>query len=100
MLNSEESVLTIDKNGTKRWRNKNGELHRVGGPAIEYSDGNKSWYQNGLCHRIDGPAFEYTDGSKLWYLAGKFFENKEDLFDALTDEEKEIALFSEDFHNG
>jgi hypothetical protein len=100
-MRDEESVLRIDENGTKRWSNKNGELHRVGGPAVEYGGGaGKIWYQNGKRHRIEGPAFEYMDGSKLWYLAGKFFENKEDFFDALTDEEKAIALFSKDFHNG
>jgi hypothetical protein len=31
--------------GTKRWY-LNGELHRVDGPACEYSDGYKSWYLN------------------------------------------------------
>jgi hypothetical protein len=25
----------------------NGQLHRTDGPAIEYADGDKSWYLNG-----------------------------------------------------
>jgi len=52
MLNSEESNLTIDENGNKRWRNKNGKLHRVGGPAVETTNGAKYWYQNGRRHRV------------------------------------------------
>jgi len=99
-MRDEESILTIDGIGIKRWRNKNGELHRVGGPAVEHGGGDgKIWYQNGERHRIDGPAFEYIDGSKLWYIRDRPFETKEDFFDALTDEEKSIALYSEDFHN-
>ena len=50
-------------NGTKRWY-QNGELHRENGPAIEYTDGHKEWCQNGQRHRIDGPAIEYKTGGK------------------------------------
>ena len=42
--------------------------HREDGPAIEYSNGTKSWYLNGKRHREDGPAIENADGSKYWYL--------------------------------
>mgnify|MGYP003608040664 CR=1 FL=1 len=51
----------------------NDKLHRVGGPAVEYSDG-VEWYLNGLRHREDGPAFEgYTQGHKYkaWWLNGE-----------------------------
>jgi len=100
-MRDEESILTIDnKYGNKQWRNKNRELHRIDGPAIETTNGTKYWYQNGRLHRIEGPAIEYKDGIIHWYLAGKQFKNKEAFFNALTDEEKEIALYSEDFHNG
>jgi hypothetical protein len=122
-MRDEESILTIDKYGTKIWKNKNGELHRTDGPAVEYAGGGKFWFQNGMKHRIDGPAIEYRDGTKywykngevhridgpaycdkdgtkFWYLMDKKFDTKEEFFDALTDEEKVIALFSEDFHNG
>jgi hypothetical protein len=77
----------------------NGKLHRIGGPAVICSDGCNHWFQNGKLHRVDGPAIEYKDGDIHWYLAGKEFKNKEAFFEALTDEEKSIALFSEDFHN-
>ena len=122
MMLKEQSILTIDEYGTKRWQNKEGKYHRINGPAIKWRSGTNFWYQNGLLHRIvnpaiewsngrrewyqkgkrhriDGPAIDYGDGRILWYIRGVHFKRKEDFFDALTDEEKSIALFSEDFHN-
>ena len=61
----------IMENGHKVWRNVEGRLHREGGPAYEYADGDKSWYLNGLRHREDGPAIEDANGTKEWYLNGK-----------------------------
>ena len=75
-MRKEESTLTIDIHGDKYWRNKKGKLHR-----------------------IDGPAVEYVDGYKEWHIRDVYFATKEAFFDALTDKEKEIAIFSEDFHN-
>ena len=54
-------------NGTKSWF-INGKRHRIDGPAIEYAHGSKDWYVNGKRHRVDGPAVEYADGTKAWYL--------------------------------
>jgi hypothetical protein len=85
-------------NGGKEWW-QNGKLHRLDGPAIEYANGGKSWYQNGSLHRLDGPAIIY-DKEKEWYKNGYKFESKDNFFESLTEEEKEIALFSEDFLNG
>ena len=48
-----------------------GKLHREGGPAVEWSDGDKFWYINGNPHRDDGPAREFADGDKIWYKNGK-----------------------------
>ena len=48
----------IDKDGTKRYYNSKGELHRIVGPAIEWSNGTKYWYQNGKLHRIDEPVIK------------------------------------------
>jgi hypothetical protein len=45
--------------------------HREDGPAVEYPDGDKSWYINGKLHREDGPAVEYADGGKAWFIDGK-----------------------------
>jgi hypothetical protein len=60
------------KNGTKFWYLK-GLRHREDGPAVEYSDGRKEWFQNGIRHRIDGPAIEYSDVGKGWYIEGEEF---------------------------
>ena len=46
-------------------------LHREDGPAIEWSNGDKSWFINGKRHREDGPAIEGSNGSKYWYINGK-----------------------------
>jgi len=43
-------------------------LHRLDGPAIEYSNGTKCWYQHDKLHRLDGPAIEYHNGTKRWYI--------------------------------
>ena len=53
----ERKVYLTDKN----------QLHRTDGPAVEWSDGYKSWYINGKRHRTDGPAIERLNGSKEWY---------------------------------
>ena len=119
----EESIVEIDGFGSKLWRNKQGQLHRLDGPAEEWADGQKSWYQNGLRHRLDGPAVEgnnggkewwikgllhredgpaviYQGGRKIWYHKGVYYKTKEKYFDALCDEAKAKCLFSEDFLNG
>ncbi len=61
--------------GTKKWFNDKGQLHREGGPAIEYANGEKHWYINDKCHREDGPAVEYDDGrdayKEYWYYGQK-----------------------------
>ncbi len=119
----DESFMEIDGFGNKFWKNKEGELHRLDAPAVEYANGEKSWYKNGLKHRLGGPAIEWPDGTKHWYKDGNlhrldgpavmcddgykgwykdgcFFRNKDVFFEYLTEEEKELALFSEDFLNG
>jgi hypothetical protein len=57
----------IDEYGTKEWRDAEGSRHRDDGPAVEFADGTKLWYQHGLLHRDDGPAAMYADGDKLWW---------------------------------
>jgi hypothetical protein len=59
-------TVTVNKERTE-WRNENGQLHRLDGPAVEMADGYKAWYQNGQRHRLDGPAIEMADGDKHWY---------------------------------
>jgi hypothetical protein len=36
-----------------------------------YEHDSKWWYQQGKLHRIDGPAIEYTNGNVLFYYQGK-----------------------------
>jgi len=50
---------------------ENGVRHRVGEPAVKWSDGSQAWYQNGVLHNDNGPAFVYPGGSKAWYQNGK-----------------------------
>jgi hypothetical protein len=66
----EEYIVRVFDDRTE-WFNKEGKYHRLDGPAIEYSDGDKAWYQNGERHRLDGPAREWSDGSKEWWVEGK-----------------------------
>jgi len=67
----------IDEYGHKRWKNKEGQLHREDGPACEWTTGSKFWYLNGLCHREDGPAAVYANGEKYWYLNGINYSEEE-----------------------
>jgi len=91
--------IEIDNFGNKLWRNKDGEFHRLDGPAVEFADGDKQWWIKGNLHRSDGPAIE-LGSYKAWWKDGRKFPDKDSFFEALTEEEKKIAIFSEDFLNG
>jgi hypothetical protein len=62
--------VTVNEYGTKHWY-LNGKLHREGGPAIEWVNGDKSWYINDELHREDGPAIDCANGDKWWYINDK-----------------------------
>jgi hypothetical protein len=64
-------TMTIDQEGTKMWRNQEGQLHRTDGPAYETANGDKAWWVDGQLHRTDGPAVEYADGRKMWWVNGQ-----------------------------
>ena len=66
----DKQVFCVNKFGTKYWF-LNGELHRVDGPAVEFTNGTKWWYLNGKIHRENGHAVEYASGAKYWCLNGK-----------------------------
>lgn len=56
-------------NGTFYYKDKKMTiLHREDGPAIEFSDGSKSWFKDGKLHREDGPAIYTYDGGESYYL--------------------------------
>jgi hypothetical protein len=66
-----DSKYRIDAIGTKWWRNKVGELHRLDGPAVERLFGTNSWFINNKRHRLDGPASERPSGHNSWYINDK-----------------------------
>ena len=67
VLHRENGPAVEFTNGHKEWF-QHGQRHRIDGPAIECTDGSTYWYQNGLLHRTDGPAVERNDGTKAWYI--------------------------------
>ena len=62
--------IEVDEDGIRRYYNTAGQFHRTDGPAVEYADGGKLWYQNDQLHRTDGPAVERADGTKFWFHNG------------------------------
>ena len=65
----EKYYVEVDDDGTRwyAWPGTDRRLHRLDGPAIEYPNGRRDWYQNGLLHRVDGPAVESPNGRREWY---------------------------------
>jgi hypothetical protein len=39
--------VIVDEDKNIYWSNDKDQLHRLDGPAIEYTDGHKAWYVNG-----------------------------------------------------
>ena len=44
---SETYIVTVTEDGVY-WRNRQRQLHRLDGPAIEYADGTNYWYLIGV----------------------------------------------------
>ena len=64
----------IDSDGTKRWYNENGQLHREDGPAVERADGRKEWHVNGKFYNTIPEWVEALFEFKKWtpeFLASK-----------------------------
>jgi hypothetical protein len=87
-----ESTLSIDEWGNKFWKNSSGKLHRLDGPAIDRSNGDKSWWVDGKRHRTDGPAIEWSNGFKEWQVNGECLGYDDNgfwaLWDRLSDEDR------------
>jgi hypothetical protein len=47
---------------------RDGDYHRVNGPAIYWDDGDWSWWLYGQCHRYYGPA----NIRGAWYIHGRY----------------------------
>lgn len=69
--------MHIKADGTKLWKLPNGQLHRIGGPAIEYADGEKKYYEHGELHREDGPAIEdpRLSSKGAYYLNDEYYND-------------------------
>jgi hypothetical protein len=98
-IHREDGPAVIYKNGSKEWY-INGKHHREDGPAIIYYNGTKHWFHNGKHHRVDGPAIEWDDGEVEWYIDNVYFDTKELWFEALNEEQRVKALYSEYFIKG
>jgi len=88
----QEQYIWIDIDETKfYYKDKRMNiLHRLDGPAVEYTDGHKEWWVDGNKHRLDGPASEWSNGVKFWYVDGKVLTEME--FNALTSPTLELTL--------
>jgi len=65
------SKMSVDWDGSKVWRNADGALHRLDGPAAVGPTGSTAWWLDGLRHRLDGPAVtREDDGYNSWYASG------------------------------
>ena len=56
-----------------------------------------AYIDNELYHRVDGPAVIWWDGHLEWFIKGRKYKNKEEWFDALTDEQKISMIYCEEF---
>jgi hypothetical protein len=75
-------------------------LHREDGPAFISMSGTKEWWINGKRHREDGPAIIYSSGTILWLLNDIHFIKKEDWLEALPEDKRLKALYSDYFIGG
>jgi hypothetical protein len=76
MKNDIGVILEVDSNGNRSW-SRDGQYHRIGGPAVEYSNGEKHWMQYNVHHRVGGPAVEKSNGVKWWCLYDEDYSEEE-----------------------
>ena len=80
----EDVELKINEYGTKFYYIKGTDiLHREDGPAIEFSNGSKEWFQHGKNHRLNGPAIEWVDGYKEYWINDKYIPNVNSIEEAI-----------------
>jgi hypothetical protein len=73
----------VTENGITEWKvlGSDGKLilHRVDGPAVEHPNGAKEWYFNGEIHREGGPAMEFpvtANRRNSFYIRGRFIRDE------------------------
>lgn len=62
-------------NGRTEWYRR-GELHRKDGPAVILPSGYEEWWENGQTHRLGGPAVTYSSGDKEWWENGRYIKRE------------------------
>ena len=67
--------VEVDEYGGCNYYNHAGKLHRVEGPAVTYTNGDKSWWLNGCRHRIGGPAVEWANTTEWWLYGVQYTED-------------------------
>lgn len=50
---------------------RHGAYHRENSPSYIIINGTVMWCMNGKLHRLDGPAIEYSDGRNEWWVEDK-----------------------------
>ena len=78
--------IEVDRDGTRKYFNSAGEIHRDNGPAVEYKSGSKGWFQNGKLHRTGGPAVEWSNGDEEWWIDSVEY-SEHDYYTALKSQE-------------
>jgi hypothetical protein len=65
--NSEYNCTVINAEKYTFWY-KGDMFHRLSGPACEFANGAKLYFQNGMLHRLDGPAVIYANANRYWFI--------------------------------
>jgi hypothetical protein len=62
-------------NGTTKIYMKNGQKHRLNGPAEIHINGYEAWFLGGIKHRAGGePAIKHPNGDLEFWENGKFLK--------------------------
>ncbi len=72
-MNYEEYIVKVYEDGDIFWYNKEEQLHRLNGPAVENSDGYeyKAYWINGNLHNLEGPAVIHPNGEVEYWIESK-----------------------------
>lgn len=60
-----------ERDGSERWLDRQGRLHRVGDRPALVDGALRHWYEHGLLHRAEGPAVVHQGVLWAWYRQGK-----------------------------
>jgi hypothetical protein len=63
-------TFELFESGTHLWK-RDGQIERVGGPALVHWNGTREWWIGGKRHRENEPAIVRGDGTQEWWINGK-----------------------------